>query len=73
MRRGDWGDKLEHDLTSAICNFKVAADLLEAPIPNRGLVVELLRASVEQLEALRKTLISQGLGFVDDKSTVARK
>jgi len=47
-------EKLEHDLLSAIRNFTVAANLLDASTPDVAFASELLRASIEQLEEVRQ-------------------
>jgi len=47
-------DRLEHDLLATIRNFTVAANLLDTPTPDVVLASELLKASIEQLEEVRK-------------------
>jgi len=53
-------EKLDHDLTSTIRNFQVAAGLLTGDALEVAMATELLRASIEQLESTRKFVLKEG-------------
>jgi hypothetical protein len=56
MNQNDFVELLDHDVSSSIRNFTVAADLMNSPAPNMAFILELLRESIIQLRGIQ-TLI----------------
>ncbi len=57
MKKSEMFDKLDHDLTATIRNFKVAEKLFLGESADAPLATELLKASIEQLEELKRDLL----------------